>query len=356
MPGIAQSPSTRIVIRGHLLVRAGVLAVLGSLIFAASAFSAGTIEPSSTEAPPSGQGSQAGPFGPPITEPAPATPPTEVVKPPAPETPPVEAAKPPAPETPPVEAAKPPAPETPPVEAAKPPAPETPPVEIVKPPAPETPAVGAAPEQPGAATVEPVAPIADAPPPPPPPAAPAIPVASGPGPWLATVATPIGADPSNAAAAGGRHARATRTGETEARAGQGSAGPGGVSRCLLSGLGGPIAHNCFDSWPGAAAVAVAATPVLTAAPTLAPAADGSSSTQDSGGSAGGGRPVLPSPGPAPGGASGAAGGSGAGVGLSGFLTLAGLLLLAAPRAMRRLRLSCLPWRTAFFVLIPERPG
>jgi len=40
----------------------------------------------------------------------------------------------------------------------------------------------------------------------------------------------------------------------------------------------------------------------------------------------------------------------------GFLTLIGLLLLAAPRAMRRLRLSCEPWLTAFFVLIPERPG
>ncbi|MCW3034427.1 MAG: hypothetical protein JWM60_2772, partial [Solirubrobacterales bacterium] len=70
------------------------------------------------------------------------------------------------------------------------------------------------------------------------------------------------------------------------------------------------------------------------------------------------RPDTPSPGPAPGGAAGgvAAGGSGGAVGLSGFLTLAGLLLLAAPRALRRLRLSCRPYLTAFFVLIPERPG
>jgi hypothetical protein len=47
---------------------------------------------------------------------------------------------------------------------------------------------------------------------------------------------------------------------------------------------------------------------------------------------------------------------GSGMGLSTFLTLAGLLLLGAPRAMRRLRLSCEPWLTACFVLIPERPG
>ncbi len=57
----------------------------------------------------------------------------------------------------------------------------------------------------------------------------------------------------------------------------------------------------------------------------------------------GGRSMPPAPGPAPGGASGvAAGGGGAGVGLSGFLAFALLLALAAPRAMRRLRLACLP--------------
>jgi hypothetical protein len=50
------------------------------------------------------------------------------------------------------------------------------------------------------------------------------------------------------------------------------------------------------------------------------------------------------------------GASGSGTALSIFLTLAGLLLMAAPRAMRRLRLSCQPWLTACFVLIPERPG
>jgi hypothetical protein len=64
------------------------------------------------------------------------------------------------------------------------------------------------------------------------------------------------------------------------------------------------------------------------------------------------------PGPQPGSGSGgaSAGGGGGGLATSGFLSLAGLLLLAAPRAMRRLRLLCQPWRTACFALIPERPG
>jgi hypothetical protein len=39
-----------------------------------------------------------------------------------------------------------------------------------------------------------------------------------------------------------------------------------------------------------------------------------------------------------------------------FLTLAGLLLIGGPAAMRRLRLASQPWRSAPFVLIPERPG
>jgi hypothetical protein len=69
-------------------------------------------------------------------------------------------------------------------------------------------------------------------------------------------------------------------------------------------------------------------------------------------------PGNPTPGPQPGGGSGGASavGGGGGLAMSGFLTLAGLLLLAAPRAMRRLRLLCRPWRTACFALIPERPG
>ena len=83
-----------------------------------------------------------------------------------------------------------------------------------------------------------------------------------------------------------------------------------------------------------------------------------------GGATGGGHSVVSAllgsstPGPQPGGSSGgaSAGGGGGGLATSGFFSLAGLLLLAAPRAMRRLRLLCQPWRTACFALIPERPG
>jgi hypothetical protein len=84
-------------------------------------------------------------------------------------------------------------------------------------------------------------------------------------------------------------------------------------------------------------------------------------TQDPPGGSGHGGSAVESPpaGPAPpappsGGASGGSMGASAPA-LSGFLTLAALLLLGGPRAMRRLRLSCEPWLTACFVLIPERP-
>jgi hypothetical protein len=68
-------------------------------------------------------------------------------------------------------------------------------------------------------------------------------------------------------------------------------------------------------------------------------------------------PVAPSENapPSPGGASPATA-AGTGFGLSISLILAGLLMLAAPWAKRRLGLASEPWRLAPFVLIPERPG
>lgn len=128
-------------------------------------------------------------------------------------------------------------------------------------------------------------------------------------------------------------------------------------RCELSALGAPGADHCEGGWM--AMVAAQRYPVSAAASAVAVSL-GAAATGggDDGDSAGGGRPLTPSPGPAPGGAGGgvaAGGGSGSG-GLIGFLTLAGLLLLAAPHVLRRLRLSGRPYRTAFFVLIPERPG
>jgi hypothetical protein len=65
--------------------------------------------------------------------------------------------------------------------------------------------------------------------------------------------------------------------------------------------------------------------------------------------------IPSSPGPSPGGASESTVAA-CGFAVSIFLTLAGLSMLAAPRAMRRLRLASEPWRVAPFVLIPERPG
>jgi hypothetical protein len=129
----------------------------------------------------------------------------------------------------------------------------------------------------------------------------------------------------------------------------------GELTCELSSLSGDMSGGCSTEWlapqrflsgsPGGYAAAVAAL-----APTTGGPGDGGH-----GGAAVGSPPVSPGPGPAPAGAAGSSAGA-SGLALSGFLTLAGLLLLGAPRAMRRLRLSCQPWRTACFVLIPERPG
>jgi hypothetical protein len=65
--------------------------------------------------------------------------------------------------------------------------------------------------------------------------------------------------------------------------------------------------------------------------------------------------IPSSPGPSPGGVSESTVAA-CGFALSIFLTLAGLPMLAAPRAVRRLRHASEPWRLAPFVLIPERPG
>jgi hypothetical protein len=158
----------------------------------------------------------------------------------------------------------------------------------------------------------------------------------------------------------GQEASGGTSGEALARSPAAAERQAVARRCELSALGGPEAGGCAGGWLGLGAAATLAQVPAALAPVaaaFAPAAVGSSGDDSPGGVAGGGRPASPSPGPAPGGAAGgiAAGGSG-GVGLAGFLTLAGLLLLAAPRALRRLRLSCRPWLTAFFVLIPERPG
>jgi hypothetical protein len=68
------------------------------------------------------------------------------------------------------------------------------------------------------------------------------------------------------------------------------------------------------------------------------------------------RPSVPGSGLGGGGGGGsAAGGGGSGSASSASSTLVDVLLQAAPRAMRRLRLAQPSLRTSFFVLIPERP-
>jgi hypothetical protein len=68
-------------------------------------------------------------------------------------------------------------------------------------------------------------------------------------------------------------------------------------------------------------------------------------------------PPAPSPpAPVPVGGFSPEAGSSSGFAFSVFLTLAGLLVLGAPWARRRMRLASEPWPTAPFVLMPERPG
>jgi hypothetical protein len=129
----------------------------------------------------------------------------------------------------------------------------------------------------------------------------------------------------------------------------------GEISCELSGLSERMSEDCSAGLLSASGL-VTVDPVERAdeaSPVRKSArAGGGYSEPAGGGRSGGGAP----PGPAPGGAFGGSAAAGSGLALSGFFTLAGLLLFAAPCAMRRLRLSCRPWRTSFFVLIPERPG
>ena len=121
--------------------------------------------------------------------------------------------------------------------------------------------------------------------------------------------------------------------------------------CELSGMAGSVTNNCRAEVSGQASLSAPA------AGFRAPTGSRTGPPNDGyGNSSGGSHPAIPAPAPAPSGAVGGSAAGGSGVALSGFFTLAGLLLLAAPRALRRLRLSCQPWRAAFFVLIPERPG
>jgi hypothetical protein len=129
--------------------------------------------------------------------------------------------------------------------------------------------------------------------------------------------------------------------------------------CELSQLSGQMTDNCTVGWLGASRLTAAGMPggLITVASSLVAATiAGTPSEGGHGGVAFSGPPIGPAPSsPSPGGAAGAATGGSGVAPLSTFLTLAGLLLLGAPRVLRRLRLSCEPWLAGCFVLVPERP-
>jgi hypothetical protein len=263
MLGIAQNPSTRIVFKGLLCLRAVILALLGALVFAGSAHAGAPV----TETP---------------REAAPVAPVTE--------TPPEAAPVAPVTKTPPETAPVAPVTETPP--EAAPVAPVT--EEVAS-------TVGGSVETPATSAVGP-----------------------------ASIGAPVGMTAAQWA---------------------------GDLSCELSALGGCTTNNCTDGWLGTQPVlSVSPMGFAAAAASLGAATPGAPAGGGHGGSAVGSSPVSPAPGPAPSGASGGSAAGASALSLPGFLTLAGLLHLAAPRAMHRLRLSCQPWLTACFVLIPERPG
>jgi hypothetical protein len=125
----------------------------------------------------------------------------------------------------------------------------------------------------------------------------------------------------------------------------------------LGGLGASLTSSyTADGLDGRTSLSAAFVDYLIAGTAARTGVSASGGSAGSGGSPGGSQPIVPPPGPAPGGAFGGAAGAGSGAAVSGFPAFAGHLLLGAPMAMRRLRLSFQPWLTAFFVLIPERPG
>jgi hypothetical protein len=373
MLGTTQNPSTRILVKSLLCASLAVFALLGALVLPGAARAAEPVAGQTPEATPPAE-----PVAPQASEP---TPPAEPVAPPAPEPipPAVPAPEPTPPAVPAPEPTPPaaPAPEpTPPAAPAPEPTPPAAPAPGPTPPTEPTPPTGptTGPTKEDPLLVEPItertkeatptgpttgqaaeslpASPAAAPQSAAPPNDPADPV-------IAEVSSAlIGSTTTDPTASntGGLWAVSTASAASieappQFTVGQRAAGLG----CELSGLAGPVAYGCTVVWLGGRSFLSRSTVDIAtqaAARVAVPAGDA-----DSGyGSSGGSRSTSPPPGPAPGGAFGGSATGGSGMAISGFFSLAGLLRRAAPRAMRRLRLSCQPWLTAFFVLIPERPG
>jgi hypothetical protein len=361
-----------------LIARVAIVVLLGALAFAGTASAEPAAAPAPEAVPPvTESGGEASPPVQLVVEPVPEPPPPVESVEPGKETPPAEGVVEPVTETPPAEAVVEPVTETPlPAEAVVEPVTETPlpaeavsepvhedvpPAEAVKEPSPEAgPIVTPTPEAAipvvlateqakealstggGDQAAEGVVSVSTSAQEGPPASGPTIAegVVTAPAPVSATASQEQERSPSLAPAilASVRLTAAQRAADLS---------------CELSGLPGSLTGECAAGFAGeqrstASTASLVAVPATTG--TGAPPGGGYS------GSTGGSRSAAPPPGPAPSGAFGGSAAGGAGGALSGFFTLAGLLLLAGPRAMRRLRLSCRPWLTAFFVLIPERPG
>jgi outer membrane biosynthesis protein TonB len=358
--GMTQNFSTRTVAKGLLCVAASVLMALAALVATATARAEPVVE-QVKEAAAGEQVSEAAPPVEQVQEAAPpAVPPVEQVSETAPPAEQVEEAVPPVEQVvekvqetaPPVEQVVEKVEEAVPVESVKEQAKEVPPIvgESIREQAKEL-----------AATVEPIkeqlAASSSSPPAPDPQAAvssaPSTPATEASSALIgALIVSPAGGgpgEPPTASAAASVPVRSVPTRLTSAQRAV-------ELSCELSGLAAAATDNCTAGW-------LSDRPLLSASPgdlvAVAPArasTPAGSGSGGSGGSFGNTRSFIPPPGPAPSGAVGGSAAGGSGVGLSGFFTLAGQLRLAGPRAMRRLRLSSQPWLTAFFVLIPERPG
>ncbi len=331
MLGTGQNPSTPIVSKGLRAMRPFLLAVLGSLMLAGGARGAAPIAEEAPKPAPTEPVTAEGAPAPPTEEAAPAPTPVEPV---TEETP--------APAPTPVEPV-----------AEETPAPAPTPVEPV---AEETPAPAPAEPVAGEKPAEPVAkPASEGSPPSAAAQGPTPPDQGGP----ALPGEPVGSLTITVGIPAETQATAAPPTEVVMPTAIRAARKAGSLGCVVAALAGPMTGDCAaggsatqralaGSPVGFAAAAVAAGSLTGTGPGAPPGSgDGDSSI--------GSPPFSPAPGSAPSGASGAAAAGGSGLGLSAFLTLAGLLGLAAPRAMRRLRLFCQPWRTACFVLIPERP-
>jgi hypothetical protein len=361
--GMTQNFSTRTVAKGLLCAAASVLMALGALVATASARAEPVVE-QVKEAAPVEQISEAAPPVEPVQEAAPpAEPPVEQVE---------EAAPPAEPPVEQVEEAAPPV-ETVvekvqeavlPVETVVEQVKEAVPVEPVKEQANEVPStVGESIREQGkelAATVEPIKEqlAASSSSPPAPDQQAAVTSAASPSTEAssaligALIVPPAGGGPGEPPTASAAASVPVRSVPTRLTAAQRAV----ELSCELSGLAVAATDNCTAGWLSDRPLLSASPGDLVAVAAARASTPAGSGSGGSGGSFGNTRSFIPPPGPAPSGAVGGSAAGGAGVGLAGFFTLAGQLRLAGPRALRRLRLSSQPWLTAFFVLIPERPG